>query len=133
VFKLAKSRGQYNTLVTNGYMTPEAFELFIDAGLDAMNVDIKGSTESIRKYCKGIDGDKIWANCRLARSRNIHLEVTTLVIPTINDNDEILKEICVEDGMCSFRAWYVYQGVHLFAEGAARPRKEPEVEIICVP
>ena len=47
--------------------------------------------------------------------------------------DEILKEICLEDGMCSFRAWYVYQGLHLFAEGAARPREEPEVEIICVP
>ena len=47
--------------------------------------------------------------------------------------DEILKEICLEDGMCSFRAWYVYQILHLFAEGAARPQEEPEVEIICVP
>jgi hypothetical protein len=47
--------------------------------------------------------------------------------------DEILKEICLEDGMYSFRAWYVYKGVHLFAEGAACPREEPEVEIICVP
>jgi len=47
--------------------------------------------------------------------------------------DEILKEICLEDGMCSFRAWYVYQMLHLFAEGAASPREEPEVEIICVP
>ena len=47
--------------------------------------------------------------------------------------DEIFKEICLEDGMCSFRAWYVYQAVHLFAEGSARPRQEPEVKIICVP
>ena len=47
--------------------------------------------------------------------------------------DEILREICLEDGMCSFRAWYVYQALHLFAEGSARPRKEPEVKIICVP
>ena len=47
--------------------------------------------------------------------------------------DEILKEICLEDGMCWFRAWYVYQMVHLFAEKAASPREEPEVEIICVP
>jgi len=47
--------------------------------------------------------------------------------------DEILKEICLEDKMCSLRAWYVYQGVHLFAESSARPRKEPEVETICVP
>jgi len=47
--------------------------------------------------------------------------------------DEILREICLADGMSSFRAWYVYQAVHRFAEGGARPRNEPEVEIICVP
>ena len=47
--------------------------------------------------------------------------------------DEILKEICLEDGMSSFRAWYVYQAVQLFAGGGARPREESEVEIICVP
>ena len=47
--------------------------------------------------------------------------------------DEILKELCLEDGMSSFRAWYVYQAVHLFAKRGACPREEPEVEIICVP
>ena len=47
--------------------------------------------------------------------------------------DEILREICLEDGMCSFRAWYVYQALHIFAEGSARPRKERDVNIICVP
>ncbi len=47
--------------------------------------------------------------------------------------DEILKETCLEDGMCSFRAWYVYQAVHIFAGGAAHPQEEPEVEVICVP
>ena len=47
--------------------------------------------------------------------------------------DVILREICIEDGMSKFRAWYVYQAVRIFAGGAARPRKEPEVKIICVP
>ena len=47
--------------------------------------------------------------------------------------DEIIKEICLEDGMCSFRAWYVYHALRIFAGGAARPQDEPEVEIICVP
>jgi len=42
VFRLARGRGLYNTYVTNGYMTPEALSLLIDAGLDAMNVDVKG-------------------------------------------------------------------------------------------
>ena len=50
VFRLAMSRGLYNTFVTNGYMTPESLSLLIDAGLDAMNVDIKGDAEVGRKY-----------------------------------------------------------------------------------
>lgn len=47
--------------------------------------------------------------------------------------DEILREICLEDRMCSFRAWYVYYAVHLFAGKSAQPKDEPEFEIICVP
>jgi hypothetical protein len=47
--------------------------------------------------------------------------------------DEILRELCLEDGMCAFRAWYVYQAVHLFAEGGARPQPKYTPEIICVP
>jgi len=47
--------------------------------------------------------------------------------------DEILRELCLEDGMCKFRAWYVYQAVHLFAEGGAHPRKEQETKKISAP
>ena len=47
--------------------------------------------------------------------------------------DELLREMCLEDGMTWLRAWFVYQAVHLFGEGYARPRPEPEVEVICVP
>jgi hypothetical protein len=38
--------------------------------------------------------------------------------------DEILREICREDGMCSLRAWYVYQAVRIFSGGCARPGEE---------
>lgn len=47
--------------------------------------------------------------------------------------DEIFRELLLEDSMCSFRAWYAYQAVHLFAEGGARPQPEQEPEIIYVP
>ena len=35
--------------------------------------------------------------------------------------DRILQYICREDGMWSLRAWWVYQGVRLFADPAADP------------
>jgi hypothetical protein len=47
--------------------------------------------------------------------------------------DEILREMCREDGMSAFRAWYVYQAVQLFGVKAAAPRKEPEIRRIIAP
>ena len=71
-------------------MTPESLELLIDAGLDAMNVDIKGDAAAVRQFCRGIDMERVWRICRIARERGVHLELTTLVIPTVNDADETL-------------------------------------------
>ncbi len=93
VFRLARARGLYNTYVTNGYMTSQALGLLVKAGLDAMNVDVKGDAQAVRRYCKGIDVEQVWRNCRLARELGIHLEITTLVIPGVNDQDEVLEGI----------------------------------------
>ena len=42
------------------------------------------------------------------------------------DADEILRRICIEDGMTRLRAWWVYQGVRFGGGAAARePEKEP--------
>jgi pyruvate formate lyase activating enzyme len=92
VFRLARQRGLYNTYVTNGYMTAEALRLLVEAGLDAMNVDVKGDAEAVRRYC-GADMEKVWRNCRLARKAGVWLEITTLVIPGVNDEDEVLRGI----------------------------------------
>ena len=93
VFRLARLRDLYNTFVTNGYMTPEALDLLIKAGLDAMNVDIKGNAALVNRFCRGVDVEKVWANCKRGRSRGLHIEITTLVIPGVNDADEILQQI----------------------------------------
>jgi pyruvate formate lyase activating enzyme len=93
VFRLARQQGLYNTYVTNGYMTPEALSTLIEAGLDAMNVDVKGDSSTVERFCGGIEVEKIWAVCRAARSRRVHLEITTLVIPGVNDTDAALRDI----------------------------------------
>jgi pyruvate formate lyase activating enzyme len=93
VFRLAHAKGLYNTYVTNGYMTAEALELLAESGLDAMNVDVKGDAEAVRRYCEGIDVEKVWRNLRLARGLGIHLEITTLVIPGVNDRAKVLRDV----------------------------------------
>jgi pyruvate formate lyase activating enzyme len=88
--------------VTNGYMTHEALCLLVERGLDAMNVDVKGDAQAVKQYC-GIDVEKVWRNCRLAVQAGVWLEITTLVIPGVNDGDDVLqgiaKRIAVELGL----------------------------------
>lgn len=93
VFRLARQRGLYNTYVTNGYMTPEALSLLIESGLDAMNVDVKGDGDAVKRFCKLVDVEKVWAVSKRARSAGVHIEITTLVIPTVNDSDAVLRGI----------------------------------------
>ena len=57
-----------------------------------MNVDIKGDKEAVRKFC-GADVEIVWRNCRFAKERGVHVEVTTLVIPTVNDDETTLRSI----------------------------------------
>ncbi|MHA2394980.1 MAG: AmmeMemoRadiSam system radical SAM enzyme [Promethearchaeota archaeon] len=92
VFKLAKQNGLYNTYVTNGYMTEDVLKDLVDAGLDAMNVDIKGDLEMVQKYC-GVDGEKVWRNVRLAKDLGVHLEITTLLITDLNTDNSVIKYI----------------------------------------
>jgi len=92
VFALARARGLYNTFVTNGYMTPEALQLLIEAGLEAMNVDVKGDAEAVGGYCQA-DVEAVWRNCRAAKEGGVWAEITTLVIPTVNDAEDSLRGI----------------------------------------
>ena len=92
VFPLARRAGLYNTFVTNGYMTDEALGLLIDAGLDAINVDLKGDAEAVRRYCNA-DVEKVWGTCRRATARGVWVEITTLIIAGVNDSVDVLRTI----------------------------------------
>lgn len=92
VFKLAHKSNLYNTLVTNGYMTEESLRLLIEAGLDAVNIDIKGDEEAVRRYCQA-DVKIVWRNSLLFSREGVHIEITTLVIPEVNDRIETLRGI----------------------------------------
>jgi len=92
VFKLARERGFYNTFVTNGYMTSDALKMLIDAGLDALNVDIKGCKDEVSRFC-GADVEYVWRNCIEAKRLGAHVEITTLVVTGVNDDLECLRSI----------------------------------------
>jgi len=44
--------------------------------------------------------------------------------------DQILYDMCIKNGMCKLRAWWVYKTVKYFAKEAASPRNKKEVFIV---
>ncbi|MFX1272826.1 MAG: AmmeMemoRadiSam system radical SAM enzyme [Promethearchaeota archaeon] len=92
VFRRAREQGLYNTIVTNGYMTLEALDLMIDAGLDAANVDVKGCEPQVREIC-GLALQPVLDNIIHMIERGVHVELTTLVVPGLSDEMECLESL----------------------------------------
>ncbi|AEA11823.1 pyruvate formate-lyase activating enzyme [Thermoproteus uzoniensis 768-20] len=86
LFRLARARGLHASINTNGYLSEEAVERLAKAGMEAMNVDIKGGRSTYRRWLAA-ELDKVLATSRLAKSLGVHLEFTYLVIPGVNDGD----------------------------------------------
>lgn len=105
--RLAHERGLKNCFVTNGYMTVETIEL-IAPYLDAANVDLKSYREEFyRDYC-GAHLEPVLNSLKKMKQLGIWVEVTTLVIPDLNDDIEELEDIA--KFVCSLGAetpWHV--------------------------
>jgi pyruvate formate lyase activating enzyme len=89
---LARKEGIKNIFVTNGYMTEEALNS-IQPYLDAANVDLKSFKEEFYKEVCGARLKPVLENLKLMRQVGIWVEITTLVIPTLNDSDKEFEEI----------------------------------------
>lgn len=92
VAKLAKKQGLYNVFVTNGYMTKESLDM-LNGLLDAANVDLKSFREAFYKKTCGAHLRPVLESIEYMKKINIWVEVTTLVVPGLNDNEEELKEV----------------------------------------
>ncbi len=49
------------------------------------------------------------------------------------DDDDLLRVVCKEDGMSSFRAWYVYRSVRIFGGSSAEPRPREPADCVWAP
>lgn len=90
--RLAAAAGIRNLFVTNGYMTPEALAVLAPV-LHGANVDLKSfSDRTYRKVCGGTLAP-VLETIRAIRGLGIWVEVTTLLIPGVNDGDEELTAL----------------------------------------
>ncbi len=85
-----KRMGMKNVFVTNGYFTEELMKDAISF-LDAMNIDLKGDEIFYREVVIGAHVDTVKRNIKKAY-KHFHVEVTMLIIPGYNDNEERFRQ-----------------------------------------
>ena len=91
--KLVKKAGLYTCYVTNGYIKEDPLKELSQV-LDAMNIDVKSFSEKFyKKICKA-HLEPVLDTCILAKELGIHIELTYLVIPTLNDSMDEIDDFC---------------------------------------
>jgi len=88
--RLAHQAGLANVYVTNGYMSEEMLETF-HPYLDAANVDLKTFDDGVYRCHVGARLQPVLDAMQVMKRLGIWLEVTTLVIPGINDDPTELQ------------------------------------------
>jgi pyruvate formate lyase activating enzyme len=90
---LVKRNSQKTVLVSNGYINQKPLNQFIDV-IDAFNIDLKGfSTNFYQKYTKATL-EPVKQSIKSIAQSGKHLELTNLIIPSINDDETEFEEMC---------------------------------------
>ncbi len=108
--RLAHESGLYTVYVTNGFITPEALDM-IGPYLDAWRVDVKGFSDKVYHDLAKI---RRWRGIlevaeRARHKWDMHVEVVTNVIPSLNDDEEQLSGIAgwIREKLGELTPWHV--------------------------
>ncbi len=89
----ARARDLRSVLVTNGYVSPEPRREIL-AVTDALNVDVKGFTASFYRRACGATLGPVLETVEEACATGVHVEVTNLLIPGLNDSSDEVESLC---------------------------------------
>ncbi len=90
--QLASEKGLKNVFVSNGYMSEQASRMLVPY-LDAINIDIKSFSDVFYKKVCGARLQPVLDSVALMKELGVWVEVTTLLIPGLNDSEEELRQI----------------------------------------
>lgn len=108
IMKIAQANGLKNIWVSNGYMSDKCLDAIIPY-LDAINIDLKSIDDSFYRHnCSGRI-EPILKNLSRLKLEQVHLEITTLLIPTLSDNVEMLSRLAdfIANELDSDTPWHV--------------------------
>ncbi len=89
----AREEGFLNLLHTAGYIQPEPLKEILPS-VDAVNLDLKGFEEEFYQEVVGGKLQPVLEALTVIKEAGVHLEITNIVIPTLNDESEKIKEMC---------------------------------------
>ncbi len=93
IYDFAKAASDVEiVLVTNGYLNPRPWKDILPY-VKAMNIDLKSIRDNFYKQYCGAGVEVVKNNIRTAFDAGIHLEITNLLIPGLNDADEDLAAL----------------------------------------
>ena len=84
--RLAKKEGLRNIWVTNGFINPRPL-LELEGLLDAANVDFKFTDKASMQRWTGGRPRPVMNSLKIMKSMGVWVEVTTLLVPGVNDSD----------------------------------------------
>ena len=90
--EIAHEQHLKNIFVSNGYTGPAAAKK-IAPFLDANNIDLKSFSDTFYRQICGARLTPVLNTIALMKELGVWLEVTTLIIPGLNDSDKELQEI----------------------------------------
>ena len=101
IAKEAKANNLKNVVVSNGFINQEPLVELVKY-IDAFNIDLKGFNDSFYKKNTGGSVSPVLETIKYIKSQKKHIEITNLVIPTLNDDkkefEEMVKWIASEVG-----------------------------------
>lgn len=98
---LAHQQGLKNVLVSAGYVNPEPLAE-LSPLLDAANIDLKSFSDDIYRHINGATLQPVLDTLVALKRAGVWLEITNLLIPTINDDMVMIRQMCrwlVANGM----------------------------------
>jgi len=124
VCRRAREAGLHTVFVTNGFMTEEALDV-LDGSLTCANVDLKAWSDRTYRTVIGARLQPVLDTLERMKGRGIWVEVTTLVIPGLNDSDGELQGIAsfIAGSLGAETPWHVsrYHPDHRYRTAAATP------------
>jgi pyruvate formate lyase activating enzyme len=92
VAKMAASHRFKNVMVSNGYIGKKPLEELLDY-MDAFNIDLKGFSEEFYRKFAGARLEPVLKTLKKIRMTTRHLEITNLVIPSLNDKVDLFRDM----------------------------------------